>query len=176
MDYIRGGSTSDDGISARESGSDGERNLSQDIRYRGGLREQDRDRSRIPGVPQRSVVDESAGSEGDGDGRNIFEVNNDNSPQPTSEMNPPSSAAFENNASQNNDNVNDDMRSGGENDTTKAQSVDSFKKLTSDIRKGEDVSLQTMRDAVDALILNHGEAVKAELSQLKKQLNIFEQG
>ncbi len=63
----------------------------------------------------------------------------------------------------------------------KTYDVAYLEKVCSDIRKGESVSLETMRTAVDAIILNHGEAIKAELSQLKndelkKQLNIYDRG
>lgn len=59
--------------------------------------------------------------------------------------------------------------------------VSSLEKVCSDIRKGESVSLETMRTAVDAILFNHGESIKVELSQLKndelkKQLSIYDRG
>lgn len=56
-----------------------------------------------------------------------------------------------------------------------------FEKIGSDIRKGKSVSLKDMRNAVDAILLNRGEAIKAELSQLKndelkKRISIYDRG
>ena len=56
-----------------------------------------------------------------------------------------------------------------------------FDKVCSDIRKGENISLKDMRTAVDAILLNHGESIKAELSQLKndelkKRISIYDRG
>ena len=66
-------------------------------------------------------------------------------------------------------------------DTSNTYDIASVKKLYSSIRKGESVSLEQMRSAVDTLLLNHGESIKAELSklkndELKKQLSVFDRG
>ena len=63
--------------------------------------------------------------------------------------------------------------------TSAAYDVAYFENLGSDIRKGESVSLKDVRTAVDAILLNHGEAIKAELSQLKntelkKHLSVYD--
>lgn len=67
------------------------------------------------------------------------------------------------------------------NKESKVYDVAYFEKLGSDIRKGESVSLKDVRTAVDAILLNHGEAIKAELSQLKndelkKRISIYDRG
>lgn len=74
--------------------------------------------------------------------------------------------------SQDNDTVNKD---------SKVYDVAYFEKLGSDIRKGESVSLKDVRTAVDAILLNHGEAIKAELShlkndELKKRISVYDRG
>ena len=67
------------------------------------------------------------------------------------------------------------------NKESKVYDVAYFEKLGSDIRKGESVSLKGVKTAVDAILLNHGEAIKAELSQLKndelkKRISIYDRG
>ena len=92
-----------------------------------------------------------------------------------------SSTASNNIVSQDNDIVNSSVRTDTKNDTSKVYDVAYFEKLGSDIRKGESASLKDVRTAVDAILLNHGEAIKAELSQLKndelkKHLSIYDRG
>ncbi len=92
-----------------------------------------------------------------------------------------SSTASNSIVSQDNDIVNSSVRTDAENDTSKVYDVAYFEKLGSDIRKGESVSLKDVRTAVDAILLNRGEAIKAELSQLKndelkKHLSIYDRG
>ncbi len=92
-----------------------------------------------------------------------------------------SSTASNNIVSQDNDIVNSSVRTDTKNDASKVYDVAYFEKLGSDIRKGESVSLKDVRTAVDAILLNHGEAIKAELSQLKndelkKHLSIYDRG
>ncbi len=92
-----------------------------------------------------------------------------------------SSTASNNIVSQDNDIVNSSVRTDTKNDASKVYDVAYFEKLGSDIRKGESLSLKDVRTAVDAILLNHGEAIKAELSQLKndelkKHLSIYDRG
>ncbi len=74
--------------------------------------------------------------------------------------------------SQDNDTVNKE---------SKVYDVAYFDDLGAAIRKGESVSLKDVRTAVDAILMNHGEAIKTELSQLKndelkKRISIYDRG
>ena len=67
------------------------------------------------------------------------------------------------------------------NRTPSVYDVAYFDDLSASIRKGESVSLKDMKTAVDAMLMNHGEAIKAELSQLKnaelkKRISIYDRG
>ena len=99
------------------------------------------------------------------------------------------STASADTVSQDADIVNSSVRSDTENDaepqqkdsTPSAYDVAYFDDLSASIRKGESVSLKDVRTAVDAILLNHGEAIKAELSQLKndelkKRISIYDRG
>ena len=90
-------------------------------------------------------------------------------------------SSVDNSVSQNNDVVNNSVRNNTENDTAKSYDVAFFEKMCSDIRKGESISLKDMRTAIDALLLNHGETIKSELSQLKndelkKRISVYDRG
>lgn len=98
-------------------------------------------------------------------------------------------SSIDNIVSQDNDIVNSSVRSDTENDAESQQKDSSpstynvayFDDLSASIRKGESVSLKDVRAAVDAILLNHGEAIKAELSQLKndelkKHLSVYNRG
>lgn len=98
-------------------------------------------------------------------------------------------SSTDNIVSQENDIVNSSVRNDTENDaeqqqknnTPSAYDVAYFDDLSASIRKGESVSLEDVRTAVDAILLNHGEAIKAELSQLKndelkKRISIYDRG
>lgn len=100
-----------------------------------------------------------------------------------------SSTASNNIVPQDNDIVNSSVRNDTENDaesqqkdsTPSAYDVAYFDDLGASIRKGESVLLKDVRTAVDAILLNHGEAIKAELSQLKndelkKRISIYDRG
>ncbi len=90
-----------------------------------------------------------------------------------------------NSISQDNENVNSSVNENTEpqqkDSTPSAYDVAYFDDLGAAIRKGESVSLKDMRTAVDAILMNHGEAIKAELSQLKndelkKRISIYDRG
>ena len=100
-----------------------------------------------------------------------------------------SSTASNNIILQDNDIINSSVRNDTENDaesqqkdsTPSAYDVAYFDDLGASIRKGESVLLKDVRTAVDAILLNHGEAIKAELSQLKndelkKHLSVYDRG
>lgn len=92
-----------------------------------------------------------------------------------------SSTASNNIVSQDSDIVNSSVRTDAENDTSKVYDVAYFDDLGAAIRKGESVSLKDVRTAVDAILMNHGEAIKAELSQhkndeLKRRISVYDRG
>lgn len=62
-----------------------------------------------------------------------------------------------------------------------ANNVARLEQIESAVRKGESISLQKVRAAVESLLSDHGSSVKAEMSKLKnndlkKRLNIYDRG
>lgn len=74
--------------------------------------------------------------------------------------------ASNNIVSRENNIVNNSVRGDAKNDTHAVDNAQSIRRAISSIRKGESVSLEYVRNVVDALLTNRGEAIKAELSKL----------
>lgn len=89
--------------------------------------------------------------------------------------------ASNNIVSRENNIVNNSVRGDAKNDTHAVDNAQSIRRAISSIRKGESVSLEYVRNVVDALLTNRKEAIKAELSklkneELKKRVSVYDRG